>query len=41
MGSLTLAAAIAFLGEAVTAAKILGVLFVIAGVLVLNLDGAH
>ncbi|WFB10155.1 multidrug efflux SMR transporter [Streptomyces sp. LX-29] len=31
----------AFLGEAVTAAKILGVLLVIAGVLVLNLGGAH
>lgn len=30
-----------FIGEAVTAAKILGVLLVIAGVVVLNLGGAH
>ncbi|MEU1664250.1 multidrug efflux SMR transporter [Streptomyces sparsogenes] len=30
-----------FLGEAATAAKLLGVLLVIAGVVVLNLGGAH
>ncbi|MET7932345.1 multidrug efflux SMR transporter [Streptomyces sp. NPDC005322] len=30
-----------FLGEAVTAAKVIGVLLVIAGVVVLNLGGAH
>ena len=30
-----------FIGEAVTAAKILGLLLVIAGVVVLNLGGAH
>ncbi|GAA2343971.1 multidrug efflux SMR transporter [Streptomyces cuspidosporus] len=30
-----------FLGEAATAAKVLGVLLVIAGVVVLNLGGAH
>ncbi|AWN26623.1 MULTISPECIES: multidrug efflux SMR transporter [Streptomyces] len=30
-----------FLGESATALKILGVLLVIAGVVVLNLDGAH
>lgn len=30
-----------FLGEAVTAAKVIGVLLVIAGVIVLNLGGAH
>lgn len=30
-----------FIGEAVSAAKILGVLLVIAGVTVLNLGGAH
>ncbi|MCP9208255.1 DMT family transporter [Streptomyces cucumeris] len=30
-----------FLGEAATAAKIVGVLLVIAGVVVLNLGGAH
>ncbi|ADI11175.1 SMR-type multi-drug efflux transporter [Streptomyces bingchenggensis BCW-1] len=30
-----------FLGEAATAAKVTGVLLVIAGVVVLNLDGAH
>lgn len=30
-----------FIGEAVTAAKILGLLMVIAGVVVLNLGGAH
>ncbi|MCQ8189002.1 DMT family transporter [Streptomyces rugosispiralis] len=30
-----------FLGEAMTAAKVLGVLLVIAGVVVLNLNGAH
>ncbi|WKX74565.1 multidrug efflux SMR transporter [Streptomyces sp. XD-27] len=32
---------IVFLGESASAAKILGVLLVIAGVVVLNLDGAH
>ncbi|MEU8785229.1 multidrug efflux SMR transporter [Streptomyces sp. NPDC048637] len=32
---------IAFLGESASALKILGVLLVIAGVVVLNLDGAH
>ncbi|WP_461027083.1 DMT family transporter [Streptomyces sparsus] len=31
----------AFIGEAVTAAKISGLLLVIAGVVMLNLDGAH
>jgi small multidrug resistance pump len=30
-----------FVGEAATAAKVIGVLLVIAGVVVLNLDGAH
>ncbi|PNG96510.1 DMT family transporter [Streptomyces malaysiensis] len=30
-----------FLGEAMTAAKVFGVLLVIAGVVVLNLNGAH
>ncbi|CAM5667881.1 Multidrug efflux SMR transporter OS=Streptomyces rimosus subsp. rimosus (strain ATCC / DSM 40260/ JCM 4667 / NRRL 2234) OX=1265868 GN=SRIM_009465 PE=3 SV=1 [Streptomyces rimosus subsp. rimosus] len=30
-----------FLGEAATAARIIGVLLVIAGVVVLNLGGAH
>ncbi|MGY5126386.1 DMT family transporter [Streptomyces nigrescens] len=30
-----------FLGESATALKVLGVLLVIAGVVVLNLDGAH
>ncbi|MDT0544484.1 MULTISPECIES: multidrug efflux SMR transporter [Streptomyces] len=30
-----------FLGEAATAAKVIGVLLVIAGVIVLNLGGAH
>ncbi|WP_030411909.1 DMT family transporter [Streptomyces sp. NRRL S-1448] len=30
-----------FLGESASAAKVLGVLLVIAGVVVLNLDGAH
>ncbi|CAM2770258.1 DMT family transporter [Streptomyces albus] len=30
-----------FIGEAVTAAKILGLLLVICGVVVLNLDGTH
>lgn len=30
-----------FFGEAVTAAKVIGVLLVIAGVVVLNLGGAH
>ncbi|GEB51771.1 MULTISPECIES: DMT family transporter [Streptomyces] len=30
-----------FIGEAVTAAKVLGLLLVIAGVIVLNLGGAH
>ena len=30
-----------FIGEAVTAAKILGVVLVVAGVVVLNLGGAH
>jgi len=30
-----------FLGEAVTAARVIGVLLVIAGVIVLNLGGAH
>ncbi|WP_063732184.1 DMT family transporter [Streptomyces sp. RTd22] len=30
-----------FLGEAVTAARVIGVLLVIAGVVVLNLGGAH
>ncbi|WP_432038766.1 DMT family transporter [Streptomyces cucumeris] len=30
-----------FLGEAATAAKVIGVLLVIAGVVVLNLGGAH
>ncbi|MER8158536.1 multidrug efflux SMR transporter [Streptomyces sp. NPDC094472] len=30
-----------FLGEAATAAKVLGVLLIIAGVVVLNLNGAH
>ncbi|RNG10595.1 DMT family transporter [Streptomyces botrytidirepellens] len=30
-----------FLGEAVTAARVMGVLLVIAGVVVLNLGGAH
>ncbi|MDK1474216.1 multidrug efflux SMR transporter [Streptomyces sp. 549] len=30
-----------FIGEAVTAAKIAGLLLVIAGVVMLNLDGAH
>ncbi|EFL27024.1 multidrug transporter EmrE [Streptomyces himastatinicus ATCC 53653] len=30
-----------FLGEAVTAARVVGVLLVIAGVVVLNLGGAH
>jgi len=30
-----------FVGEAVTAAKVLGVLLVIAGVVLLNLGGAH
>lgn len=30
-----------FIGEAVTAAKILGLLLVVAGVVVLNLGGAH
>ena len=30
-----------FLGEAATTAKVLGVLLVIAGVIVLNLGGAH
>ncbi|MEU7639906.1 MULTISPECIES: DMT family transporter [unclassified Streptomyces] len=30
-----------FLGESASAAKIFGVLLVIAGVVVLNLDGAH
>ncbi len=30
-----------FIGEAVTAAKIIGVLLVIAGVVVLNLGGSH
>ncbi|KPC61610.1 DMT family transporter [Streptomyces chattanoogensis] len=32
---------IVFLGESASTAKILGVLLVIAGVVVLNLDGAH
>ncbi|GAA0502549.1 multidrug efflux SMR transporter [Streptomyces antimycoticus] len=30
-----------FLGEAATAAKVIGVLLVVAGVIVLNLGGAH
>ncbi|MGI5351579.1 DMT family transporter [Streptomyces sp. CA-250714] len=30
-----------FIGEAVTAAKVLGILLVIAGVVVLNMGGAH
>ncbi len=30
-----------FLGEAATAAKVIGVLLVVAGVVVLNLGGAH
>ncbi|MGW9430850.1 DMT family transporter, partial [Streptomyces decoyicus] len=30
-----------FLGESASALKLLGVLLVIAGVVVLNLDGAH
>ncbi|UKY49473.1 DMT family transporter [Streptomyces inhibens] len=32
---------IAFLGESASALKVFGVLLVIAGVVVLNLDGAH
>ncbi|WP_176963684.1 hypothetical protein [Streptomyces sp. 2224.1] len=37
----TTAIGMLFLGESTSALKILGVLLVIAGVVVLNLDGAH
>ncbi|MDJ0345464.1 multidrug efflux SMR transporter [Streptomyces sp. H10-C2] len=42
VGTATIAAiGMVFLGEAANAAKILGVLLVIAGVIVLNLGGSH
>lgn len=39
--ALIAAVGIVFLGETVTAAKLLGIALVIAGVLLLNLSGAH
>ncbi|MDF9812511.1 multidrug efflux SMR transporter [Streptomyces sp. SPB162] len=42
VGTATIAAiGMVFLGEAANAAKVLGVLLVIAGVIVLNLGGSH
>ncbi|MCZ4121150.1 DMT family transporter [Streptomyces sp. H39-S7] len=42
VGTATIAAiGMAFLGETANAAKVLGVLLVIAGVIVLNLGGSH